>query len=222
MARVRLAILMLFSVCGCGSFRQQTVDYPCDDCLPPPIAGTFKYHRKIDNLVTTLTAQRCAKRDLKQIRDECGEIGRDYKSGYTQAYIDLAAGRPACVPAVPPAKYWHAWHRSCAGADAVDEWYAGYRTGLDYGINGGVNHFNRIIPSPEGCCVSAAYVSPYATAAPPNAVVPLNRQVITREDGPPTQPEGLLPASDQRAAGVGEMPSNSASYATGAATQFAP
>lgn len=197
MVRIGLAVLAMMGVCGCSSFQHQA-DYPCDDCVPPPVAGKHKYHRTIDNFLTTLTAQHCAHRDLKQIKYECGPMGRDYKDGYTQAYIDLAAGRPACVPAVPPPKYWHAWHRSCAGREGVDEWYAGYRNGLDNGVNGGVNHFNRIVASPEGCCVSAAYVSPYATSAPPNSILPLNNQVISRSDAESPRSENPALATEQQ------------------------
>lgn len=197
MLRVGLMLLATISLCGGCALRQRTATVLCDDCLPPPVAGTYKYHRKIDNFLTTLTAQQCAHRDLKEVKQECGPVGTDYKDGYTQAYIDLAAGRPACVPAVPPPKYWHAWHRSCAGREAVDDWYAGYRNGLDHGVNGGVNRFNRIVSSPDGCCVSAAYVSPYATEALPNAVVPLNGQVISQSDEA-SSPSGDMTGTDEQ------------------------
>jgi hypothetical protein len=179
MLRAGLLLLALVPCGGCARLRGGTANAPCDDCLPPPVAGRYCYHRHLDNFLSTQTAQRCARRDLKQVQDECGSVSRDFRDGYTQAYIDLASGRPPSIPAVPPRKYWHAWHRSCAGRDAVDEWYAGYRVGLEHGLGGGVSRFNRIVPCLDGGCVSAAYVNPYGVPTTPTGVVPADRQTIS-------------------------------------------
>ncbi len=187
MSRIIMIWLGCLSLCGCAQFHGQSADCPCDDCLPPAVAGRFCYHRYLDCFLTKCTAQKCATRDLKQFDctsdEEHLDLSRDFRDGYTQAYIDLAAGRPACVPAIPPQKYWHAWHRSCAGRDAVDQWFAGYRNGLDNGTQSGVSRFNRVVPNTDGCCVSAAYINPYATAAPttPTGIQPADRQTISRE-----------------------------------------
>jgi hypothetical protein len=199
MSRLVIALAALTLINGCSTFRQQSADcscggqpvegeycdgqYDCDngdcsDCLPPRVAGKYFYHRHLDKFLTVSTAQKCARRDLKMF-DDCGDLSRDFRDGYQQAYIDLALARPACVPAVPPKKYWHAWHRSCAGRDAVDQWYDGYRNGLDYGLNSGVSRFNRIVGNPESCCASAAYVSPYASSLQPSGVMPLDGQTIS-------------------------------------------
>jgi hypothetical protein len=144
-------------------------------------------------MVTCCTAQKCAKQDLKQIKRQCGgKFSNEYKDGYTQAYIDLAFGRPPCEPPVPPPRFWHACYRACEGRPAIDEWFAGYRDGLDNGMNGSVSKFNRIVPNADSCCVSAAYVSPYASALPPNVAQPMNGQTITQraeEDS-----SGIVPA----------------------------
>ena len=174
MWRIGLSLLAFFALAGCSQF-QTAEEFPCSDCLPPPIAGKYFYHRRIDTLVTKLTAQNSAKRDIGQI--DC-EPSRDFRDGFTQAYIDLAVGRPPCVPTVPPKKYWHAFYRSCAGYAAVEEWYAGYRVGLDNGVNGGVSRFNRVVLNPDGGCVSAAYINPYATPMAPSGVIPVEGQTI--------------------------------------------
>lgn len=209
-----VAVAVLGLINGCSHFRQQAADcgcggQPCEgefcdgsdgdgqyydngdcsDCLPPQVAGKYFYHKHIDKFVTTSTAQKCARRDLKFFDVTC-----DFKDGYQQAYIDLAVGRPACVPAIPPKKYWHAWHRSCAGRDAVDQWFAGYRNGLDNGQNSGVSRFNRIVGNPESCCVSAAYVSPYASSMQPSGVMPLDGQTISDASDDPAAAGNLAPS----------------------------
>jgi hypothetical protein len=200
MLRVVIGWLAFCAVSGCH-FAAKQAGY-CDNCLPPPVAGKYFYHRTLDNCITTMTAQNCACRDLKQFKHECGPVSCDFRSGYTQAYVDLAFGRPACVPAVPPPKYYHAWYRSCAGRDAVEEWYAGYRTGLDYGVNGGVNHFNRIVPNSDPCCVSAAYISPYARPVAPSIDRPANGQTITQR--PAENPSPVAPAVAEDAPQYGQ------------------
>ena len=202
MLRTTIALIAGVVLSGCSHFQHQTADCPCEDCLPPNIAGKYKFHRCIDDIVTGHTARKCAMRDLKQMNQECSPVSPDFAEGYRQAYIDLAYGRPACVPAVPPKKYWHAWHRSCAGHEGVEQWYAGYRHGLDNGVNGGVNHFNRIVPNAEGCCVSAAYISPYASPLPPNGVIrPLGGQTVSQYAPVDSAEAGLDPNIPNAASG---------------------
>lgn len=244
MSRLVVAVAVLALINGCSHFRQHTADcscggQPCEgefcdgsygdaqfcnngdcsDCLPPHVAGKYFYHRHIDNFLTISTAQKCARRDLKYFSD-CGELTKDFKDGYQQAYIDLALARPACVPAVPPKKYWHAWHRSCAGREAVDQWFAGYRNGLDNGMNSGVSKFNRIVGNPESCCVSAAYVSPYASSMQPSGVMPLDGQTLSDAsddpaaenlvqspaESPPQQPQFAPPSEAWPATYSGQVP----------------
>lgn len=213
MSRTLLALLGLYWICGCSTMTAFRSEEPCDDCLPPKVAGRV-YNRTCDNILTSFTAQNCARRDLKSLRDTCDSLTLDFRQGYTQAYIDLAVGRPACVPAVPPEKYWHAWHRSCAGSEAVEEWYAGYRTGLDYGVNGGVSRFNRIVIPEEGCCVSAKYVNPYSPPQTPSGVMPANRQTISRR-GAPAQPPENQPETESIQTASGSYPAPVSSATVG-------
>ena len=48
---------------------------------------------------------------------------------------------------MPPRKYWTAYYRSCAGGEAVNDWFEGYRAGLNMGAQGGVSRFNRVYSS---------------------------------------------------------------------------
>lgn len=123
---------------GCQSFSSR-----CDDCLPPK-TGCCKYSPKADNLVNKLTAYDCAGDALKALEKSCGKVSSDFEAGFHQAYEDLAMGRLAMVPPVPASKYWNAHYRSCAGEQAVADWFEGYRAGLQIGQQGGVSRFNRV------------------------------------------------------------------------------
>jgi hypothetical protein len=131
---------------GCQSFGGNE---QCDDCLPPK-SVSYRYLGYFDTLDTKWTAHGCAQRDLKLMKQECGKTSPHFQAGFHQAYEDLALGRYAVTPPVPPSKYWTAYYRSCAGQDAVDEWFAGYRMGLEVGGQGGVSRFNRVATSWRG------------------------------------------------------------------------
>lgn len=130
-------------LCGCQSARQ---DACCDDCVPPK-SCSLGYGKWYDNHVSTMTAVSCAKDDLKELRKSCGKRSNDFDEGFRDAYIDMALGRLAQTPPVPPRKYWTAYYRSCAGVDAVNDWFEGYRAGLNMGNQGGVSRFNRVYSS---------------------------------------------------------------------------
>ncbi len=133
-------------LCGCQSTKQNAC---CDDCLPPP-TYCGGYNSYCDNFITTATASDCAKSDLKDLKKSCGKRSGDFEAGFQQAYIDLAMGRLAAVPPIPPRKYWTAYYRSCSGSGAVADWFEGYRLGLSMGSQNGVSHFNRIATSWDG------------------------------------------------------------------------
>jgi len=122
----------------------------CSDCVPPCVPACW-YMPFIDNIVVHKTAGCCASRALTAYRRQCSEpVSKDFSTGFTQAYIDLAEGRMG-PPSVPPSRYWSAYYRSCDGRWRVEEWYAGYHTGLEFGSQSGVSQFNRIDIWPTGC-----------------------------------------------------------------------
>jgi hypothetical protein len=129
------------------------------------------YERNADEYVTAKTAMKCAKRDLDAV---CGDPSKHFEAGFTQAYRDLAEGRLATVPPVPPSKYWTAYYRSCAGQADVADWFAGYEAGLNSGLQSGVSRFNRITASRGGCPPhgSPAYGMDATPVGPPLAQAP--------------------------------------------------
>uniref|UniRef100_A0A7C2P3I7 Uncharacterized protein n=1 Tax=Schlesneria paludicola TaxID=360056 RepID=A0A7C2P3I7_9PLAN len=150
----------------------------CADCTPPKSYCPI-YKPLCDNLVTKQTAVFCADKALKDLQKECGKQSSDFKYGFRDAYVDLAMGRPALVPPVPPRRYWNAYYRSCAGEPQVADWFEGYRTGLTYGAQSGVSQFDRVATTwsagaPDSAlCGPPELVSPGpAPASPTPAPIP--------------------------------------------------
>jgi hypothetical protein len=133
----------LCSLWGCSSVPWGA----CRECQPPKVP-TVSYKGFCDNWVTKSTAKRCANKDLSR----CDETpSKDFREGFEQAYIDLAMGRPAIPPPVPPAKYWNAYYRSPAGCWEVEQWYAGYEAGLDWGPERGMTDAVRVGTAWQPC-----------------------------------------------------------------------
>lgn len=154
-------------LCGC---QTTACNAPCDDCVPPPSFSGGYFWPRADNYVTQNTAAECARKDLKNLQKSCVKPSKDFQYGFTQAYVDIAMGRPALVPPVPPPPYWSAYYRSCAGAEAVADWFQGYRTALDVGAAGGVARFNRIATtwdSTANCPPEGGVMAPFGTGQPP-------------------------------------------------------
>jgi hypothetical protein len=68
----------------------------------------------------------------------------DFREGYTQAYVDIAEGGAGVVPAVPPERYWKSKNRSAEGYARAEDWFAGYRTGVEMAEAEGLSQFNAI------------------------------------------------------------------------------
>jgi hypothetical protein len=163
----------------------------CSDCIPPQTYCPF-YKPRCDNFVTQLTAASCADRTLKDVQKHCGKQSVHFQSGFRQAYVDLAMGRPALTPPVPPRGYWTAYYRSCAGQADVAQWFEGYRAGLDYGANSGVSQFNRVATS---WSTGGEFATNQALCGPPNLSV-----------SPPPVPHAPAPVMSSPTAGVSGSP----------------
>lgn len=116
-----LILIALVSGCtSCGSYGRGSCGAACGPCLCPECCC---YNRKLDDWHTCLTARKCAALSLS------GHECRDYRLGYTQAFVDVALGKTGAVPPVPPQRYWSVCFRSQCGHDRAADWYAGYRDG---------------------------------------------------------------------------------------------
>jgi hypothetical protein len=168
MSRMVFAMVACLTTTGCVSIGSQQSAYApqaacdgncavdgcngrCSDCVPPRVP-CWKYMPHVDDFVVQETAKSCACRALARYRSQCGgPISKDFKAGFTRAYIDLAESRTPQPPSIPPSRYWSAYYRSCAGRPHIEDWYAGYRVGLEIGSQSGVSQFNRIEVWPTGC-----------------------------------------------------------------------
>lgn len=139
----------------------------CGDCIPHrPYGDTYK--AKCDNFVTQHTAHKCAFHSLGEYQTKCGRpISHDFKAGFIAAYEDLAMNRRPVPPIVPPEKYWNAFYRSCAGKPHVDDWFAGYDTGLEMGMNSGVSRFHEVYLRRGGCDNGPVSQASYSTGPGP-------------------------------------------------------
>lgn len=176
-------------MCGCQSARNEAC---CDSCVPPQTYCCTGYGKWKDKFVSQATSAKCAYDDLKDIQKSCGKRSKHFEQGFYDAYGDLAQGRLAQVPPVPPRQYWSAYYRSCAGAADVADWFEGYRTGLDYGSRGGVSRFNRIGTSWDGtgaCLTSGAAMNP--------DVIPSSDNWMSQRPVQP-QPEGDVGLAQQQ------------------------
>lgn len=156
--------------------------HDCADCAPPR-SWCCSYHACTDNLVTKLTAGECARRDLKELERTCGKQSRHFAAGFREAYRDLALGRLAQMPPVPPSKYWTAYYRSERGQADVDDWFAGYQAGLEWGQTSGVSRFQR---------VAGSGLSSYGTSAD---LVPAGAYPVVGSQGEPVNGSTWAPAS---------------------------
>ncbi len=104
----------------------------CDlgQCQPSPYLTCSKYLPFMDRWTSSAMAKRCADRYLlrQQIQTRTW-ISKHYKSGFRDAFQDVANGESGEVPAVPPPKYWNTHYRTEKGKRCVELYFDGYRTG---------------------------------------------------------------------------------------------
>jgi hypothetical protein len=123
--RLASGLLLLIAASGCRSAGCGTCGSACQ---PAVCCECHCYCRKLDDWHTAMNARSCAARFLS------GRDSRDYRLGFTQAFVDVALGRTGASPPVPPERYWSVCFRSACGHDRVAEWYAGYRAGAELAL----------------------------------------------------------------------------------------
>ena len=60
-----------------------------------------------------------------------GDVSRDFKFGFQQAFLDIANGGSGALPAVPPPRYWTAPYRTTWGHNKAFDWFEGYEAGAN-------------------------------------------------------------------------------------------
>lgn len=79
-----------------------------------------------------------------------GEESCHYRTGYYQAFEDIAEGRSGVTPAIPPPRYWSDCYRTAEGHARAAEWFAGYRAGSADARLAGLQEFNFVPTSYHG------------------------------------------------------------------------
>ncbi len=104
----------------------------CDlgQCQPSPYLTCSKYLPFMDRWTSSAMAKRCANRYLlrQQIQTRTW-ISKHYKTGFRDAFQDVANGESGEVPAVPPPKYWNTHYRTEKGKQCVESYFDGSRSG---------------------------------------------------------------------------------------------
>jgi hypothetical protein len=104
----------------------------CDlgQCQPSPYLTCSKYLPFMDRWTSSAMAKRCANRYLLRQQFQTRRLfSKHYKSGFRDAFMDVANGESGEVPAVPPPKYWNTHYRTEKGKQCVELYFDGYRSG---------------------------------------------------------------------------------------------
>ena len=195
----------------------------CGECRANGYFTLAKYWPWLDDVFTKRAAKKCAKKILlKQQWKTKTWLGKDYKYGFEQAFIDVAQGSQGEIPAVPPPRYWNTHYRTPLGQQAAEQWFEGYRAGVALAASR-LSTLNRVtashdwfverpqapppilpnnVQSPCGIYPPAAAMVP---GFPP--VVPSTMYSMT---GPPPNPEGFTaPVSAAPDPAVDQVPVSS-------------
>lgn len=141
LARMLSVIGVLAALAGCRTcWVDRDDDRPmkygsCRDCLSYGWKGECfhpKYHcgppdGHRDHISVKKAAVKAANKSLSD--QDGGDVSRDFKYGYQQAYIDIANGGSGALPAIPPARYWAAPYRTTWGHNKARDWFTGYEAG---------------------------------------------------------------------------------------------
>jgi hypothetical protein len=116
---------------------------------------------------------------------------KEFGRGWRQGYFDVSMGRCGNVPPVPPRRYWSAHYNNCCGAQAIQDWYVGYQTGVIAAERKGAGNWHRL-PALGDYCEPATDAMPWSSGQP-----------ISPEAEPLPSPHAKAspnPASEQQAA----------------------
>lgn len=115
---------------------------------------TREYCRDLDEMYARHRATRRAVVSLRQCyrNQNC-----DFRSGYVQAYVDVAIGGSGALPPVPPERYWKACRRDPEGHQKATDWFAGYAAGSQNALGSTWHAYNTVPASAStAACSSTA------------------------------------------------------------------
>jgi len=184
----RLSLLILLSVlasgCGLGGKFIRTM-----------VVEPGQYRTRKDGVVARYRCRRLAVSAWQRFRQSSpvAAYSEHYASGFKKGFTEYVyAGGPGTPPPIPPRRYWNDRFQTPQGHREVNDWYAGYRSGV-------------AIAMWEGCRNVMTVPSAYSTA--PVAHVAAQPQVEKRpaaELPAPEEPGAEVPAPEQPAAAQSE------------------
>lgn len=144
MKRVLLLVAVVALVPGCMGLRNVlTVNFcePEEYCVPKDREATFERNRALAEQAWAYVAS----------SDPGACYSMDYMAGFLEGYADyLTLGGTGAAPPIPPRRYWNVDYRNPAGADAAQEWFAGFEHGAAEAKESGYRQL-AVVPSSVLC-----------------------------------------------------------------------
>ncbi|REJ85948.1 MAG: hypothetical protein DWQ34_28015 [Planctomycetota bacterium] len=114
-----------------------------------------EYCRDVDEM---FARNRAARRAIVSLRRCHPSQNCDFRSGYVQAYVDVAVGGSGEVPPVPPERYWKSCRRDPEGHREAADWFAGYAAGSQRALASTWHAYNQVPTSGSTAgCPTAGY-----------------------------------------------------------------
>jgi hypothetical protein len=173
--KVGVWVSVLCAFCqGCG---------PIANSLHTIIIEPAEYSRCLDNLADKKRCSALAKEFWAEFKASSPgtEFSDSFSRGFQDGFVDyLYAGGSGIPPPVPPRSYWRAGYGTPAGHRAIDDWFAGFRTGAALAQSSG---YRTLVTIPA----STALPSRAGTALPSSTAEPGKDEVMPspRELPPP-------------------------------------
>jgi hypothetical protein len=115
-------------------------------------------HDHLDCYAGSVQHKRLARQVWQDVRAQNSGVwySRDYANGFKEGFVDyLAGGGDGEPPAVPPSKYWKSTYETLEGHQAIEDWFAGFRHGVQAVVEGGYRRW-VVMPSPAEGIVPAS------------------------------------------------------------------
>ena len=109
-----------------------------------------------------------------------------FSEGFRAGFADfLYAGGTGEPPTLPPQKYWKIGYESPEGHQAMEEWFAGFRTGAAEARRSGARQW-IVLPSSTGAAPAVTIAPP--VLGPPASPAPVEHALPQRQPLPPGPP----------------------------------
>ena len=105
-----------------------------------------EYCRGLDEMHARHQATR---RAVVALRRRHPSAGCDFRSGFVQAYVDVALGGSGATPPIPPERYWKSCDRDPEGHCEAADWFAGYAAGGRQALASKWHAYNTVPASGE-------------------------------------------------------------------------